>query len=167
MIRFWPWLFIAIPLIELYLIIKVGGIIGAFWTVALVVLTAVIGVNLLRIQGFSTLQRAQLNMAQGQLPAMEMLEGVFLAIAGVLLLTPGFLTDAIGFLCLIPASRRAMIRWLLSSPNIHIGGFGPGGFDPGGPGAGGSPFSRPGYTPPPRDRAVDGKTIEGEYTRKD
>lgn len=166
MIRFWPWLFIAIPLIELYLIIKVGGIIGAFWTVALVVLTAVIGVNLLRIQGFSTLQRAQRNMAQGQLPAMEMLEGVFLAIAGVLLLTPGFLTDTIGFLCLIPATRRAMIRWLLSSPNIHIGGFGPGGFDSGGPGAGGSPFTRPGYTPP-GDRAVDGKTIEGEYTRKD
>ncbi len=158
MIRLWPWLFIGIPLIELYLIIKVGGIIGAFWTVVLVVLTAVIGVSLLRMQGFRTLQRAQLNMAQGQLPAMEMLEGMFLAIAGVLLLTPGFLTDSIGFLFLMPATRQAIIRWLLRRPGVSIntaGGFG----------AGDGGFTAP------RDRqpgeARGGRTLEGEYTRKD
>ena len=74
MFRFWPLLFIIVPLVELYLIIKIGAIIGALWTVILVVLTAVIGVNLLRYQGFSTLRRAQMNMAQGQMPAMEMFQ---------------------------------------------------------------------------------------------
>ena len=149
MIRLWPWLFIAIPLVELYLIIKVGGLIGAFWTVVLVVLTAVIGVNLLRLQGFSTLQRARHSMLQGQLPAMEMLEGMLLAIAGVLLLTPGFVTDTLGFLCLLPGFRQALIRRLLASPNVHFGGP-----------AGGAPF---------RDatRPAAGDTIEGEFTRKD
>ena len=107
-------LFIIVPLIELYFIIKVGGAIGAFWTVLLVIMTAVIGVNLLRVQGMSTLMRAQRNMAQGQVPAMEMMEGIALAVAGVLLITPGFITDSIGFLCLIPASRRAIIRFLMA-----------------------------------------------------
>ena len=79
MIRSWPLLFIVIPLVELYVIITVGGMIGAFWTVILVLLTAVIGVNLLRMQGMSTLMRAQQNMAQGSIPAMEMMEGIALA----------------------------------------------------------------------------------------
>ena len=86
MIRSWPLLFIVIPLVELYVIITVGGMIGAFWTVILVLLTAVIGVNLLRMQGMSTLMRAQQNMAQGSIPAMEMMEGIALAVAGVLLI---------------------------------------------------------------------------------
>lgn len=162
MIRYWPWLFIAIPLIELYLIIKVGGIIGAFWTVILVVLTAMIGVSLLRIQGFSTLQRAQRNMAQGQMPAMEMLEGVFLAIAGVLLLTPGFLTDTIGFLFLLPASRQAIIRWILSNSRIHMSGFG-------GPygGARGDPHQDGNTWEGESHRHHEGRTIEGDFERKD
>ena len=109
-----PLLFIAIPLIELYFIIVVGEAIGAFWTVMLVILTAVIGVSLLRIQGMSTLMRAQRNMSQGQIPAMEMMEGIALAVAGVLLITPGFITDAIGMLCLIPASRQAIIRYIMT-----------------------------------------------------
>lgn len=155
MMRHWPWLFIGIPLLELYLIIKVGGIIGAFWTVVLVVLTAVIGVSLLRLQGFRTLQRAQRNLAQGQLPAMEMLEGLFLAIAGVLLLTPGFLTDSIGFLFLMPASRQAIIRWLLRQPGVSFGG-----------GFGGSGFAPHGRDAPPEPPG-GGRTLEGEYTRKD
>lgn len=121
MIRMWPLLFIVIPLVELYFIIVVGEMIGAFWTVLLVLLTAVIGVNLLRIQGMSTLGRAQQNLARGQIPAMEMMEGVVLAVAGVLLITPGFLTDTIGFLCLIPASRQAIIKFLMSRATVHTG----------------------------------------------
>jgi len=76
MIRNWPILFIIIPLVELYVIIAVGEEIGAFWTVILVLLTAVIGVNLLRVQGMSTLARAQKSMAQGAVPAMEMMEEI-------------------------------------------------------------------------------------------
>ena len=114
MIRNWPILFIVVPLVELYFIIVVGEMIGALWTIILVLMTAVIGVNLLRVQGMNTLTRAQHNMAQGQIPAMEMMEGVALAVAGVLLITPGFITDSIGFLCLIPASRQAIIRFLMA-----------------------------------------------------
>ena len=123
MLRIWPFLFIVIPLVELYLIIKVGGVIGALWTVLLVVLTAVIGVSLLRIQGFNTLNRARMNMEAGTLPAMEMMEGMVLAVGGALLITPGFLTDTLGFLCLIPATRRAMIRYLMQRSRIHGQGF--------------------------------------------
>ncbi len=123
MLRIWPILFIVIPLVELYLIIKVGGVIGALWTVLLVVLTAIIGVSLLRIQGFNTLNRARLNMEAGTLPAMEMMEGMVLAVGGALLITPGFLTDALGFLCLIPATRRAMIRYFVQRSSLHGQGF--------------------------------------------
>ena len=113
MLRFWPVLFFVVPLVEVYFLIKVGSVIGAGWTIFLVVLTAVIGVNLLRHQGFSTLMRAHRVMDQGQIPAMEMLEGIVLAVGGALLITPGFFTDALGFFCLIPYTRREFIRRLL------------------------------------------------------
>ncbi len=162
MLRNWPLLFIIIPLVELYVIIAVGEHIGAFWTVILVLLTAFIGVNLLRIQGMSTLMRAQQNMAQGQIPAMEMMEGIALAIAGVLLITPGFITDSIGFLCLIPASRRAIIRYMMTRSTVQTG-F-----------SGSSVEFRSGqqYQQPPSDsvsavKKKPGRTIEGEYRRED
>lgn len=113
MLRFWPVLFFVVPLVEVYFLIKVGSVIGAGWTIFLVVLTAVIGVNLLRQQGLSTLMRAHHVMDQGQIPAMEMLEGIVLAVGGALLITPGFFTDVVGFMCLIPYTRRAFIRRLL------------------------------------------------------
>ncbi len=106
-------LFLLIPIIEIYFLIQVGDIIGAGWTVFLVVATAVIGAALLRQQGLSTLQRAQLSMAQGELPALAMLEGVMLLISGAMLLTPGFVTDILGFLLLIPPLRQALIKQML------------------------------------------------------
>ena len=106
-------LFLTVPLIEIYLLIKVGSIIGALPTVVLVVLTAVIGAALLRMQGFMTMQRVRQSMARGEIPALEMLEGVVLLISGALLLTPGFFTDTIGFLGLIPPLRRGLILWLI------------------------------------------------------
>jgi UPF0716 protein FxsA len=102
-------LFLTIPLVEIYLLIKVGGVIGAPMTIFLVVFTAVLGAWLLRIQGFSTLRRIQQTVNQGGLPAVELLEGAVLLVAGALLLTPGFFTDAIGFACLMPPLRRAFI----------------------------------------------------------
>lgn len=157
-------LFIAIPLIELYLIIKVGGLIGALMTVFLVVATAIVGVTLLRIQGFSTIQRAQLNMAQGQVPAMEMLEGMALAVAGIFLLTPGFLTDSIGFLLLIPFTRQALIRKLLANSTLHTTGFTNG---PGGPSGWSGSSHDGGNTWEGESSRHSGRTIEGDFERKD
>ncbi len=103
-------LFLIVPLLEIYILIKAGSVIGALPTVALVVFTAVLGAFLLRLQGLSTMNRMRNNMMQGKLPAMEILEGAALLVAGGLLLTPGFFTDAIGFLLLVPPFRR---YWLL------------------------------------------------------
>ena len=107
-------MFLVVPIFEIYLLIQVGQEIGAGWTILLVVLTAVIGVWLLRIQGLSTLMRAQNKMNAGELPASEMLEGMGLVVAGALLLTPGFFTDAIGFLLLFPPSRIWLVRHMAS-----------------------------------------------------
>jgi UPF0716 protein FxsA len=103
-------IFLVVPIIEIYLLIQVGQVIGAGWTIFLVVLTAVIGVWLLRIQGLSTLTRAQQKLQNNELPAREMLEGMGLVVAGALLLTPGFFTDTVGFLLLFPPTRI----WLVS-----------------------------------------------------
>jgi len=140
-------LFLVIPLAEIYLLIKVGGIVGAGPTVFLVVFTAVLGAWLLRIQGFSTLERVRSTMNQGGIPALEMMEGAVLLVSGALLLTPGFFTDTIGFLCLIPALRRAMIRWVLGRFLMPPGFGGPG-----------SESGNSSHGP---------TTLEGEYRRED
>jgi len=145
MLRFWPVLFLVIPITEVYLLIEVGGMIGAGWTILLIVLTAIIGVNLLRHQGISTLMRANQAMSQGQIPAMEMMEGIFLAVGGALLITPGFFTDAIGFICLLPFTRRIIIRTLLLKSNVKTS-----------------------YTVQQETRGHDdSRTIEGEFHRDD
>lgn len=106
-------LFILVPLLEMYLLIKVGGVIGAMPAILLVIFAAVLGVALLRAQGIATLQRVQQSLARGEVPALEMLEGAVLFVGAVLLLTPGFLTDAIGLLCLVPRFRRYAVTRLL------------------------------------------------------
>ena len=103
--------------------IQVGGIIGAWPTVFLMVFTAVLGAFLLRLQGLMTLNKVQTSMARGELPTMAMLEGVVLILCGALLLTPGFFTDAIGFLGLVPPLRQVMIRGLLARGMVNaVGG---------------------------------------------
>lgn len=105
--------FITVPLLEIFLFIQVGERIGAWPTVGLVVLTAILGVALLQMQGLETWSRAQMSLLQGSLPAQELLEGAVLLVSGALLLTPGFFTDAIGFLGLLPWTRQwAIRRWL-------------------------------------------------------
>jgi len=108
-------IFIGIPLVEIYLLIEVGSAIGALATIFAVVFTAVLGVTLIRIQGFSTIQKAQKSMAEGKAPAMEMFEGMLLLLAAICLLMPGFFTDSIGFLLLVPPFRRLLGAWLISS----------------------------------------------------
>ncbi|WP_198262494.1 FxsA family protein [sulfur-oxidizing endosymbiont of Gigantopelta aegis] len=108
-------IFIGVPLAEIYLLIEVGGAIGAIPTVLAVVFTAVLGVTLIRIQGFSTLQKAQTSMSQGVLPATEMLEGLMLLFAALCLLIPGFFTDGVGFLLLVPPLRALIASYFVSS----------------------------------------------------
>ena len=107
--------FIALPILEMYVLIKVGGNLGALNTVLLVLLTALIGVALLRVQGFRTLMNAKNKLGMAQLPAEEIITGIFLAIGGALLLTPGFITDIFGFLCLVPFTRRILLKWFLNN----------------------------------------------------
>ena len=107
-------LFITVPLLEIYLLIQVGSVIGAPLTIVLVVVTAVVGASLVRSQGLSTLQRVQTTLAHDELPAGPLLEGALILLAGALLLTPGFITDAVGFACLLPPSRQLMVRLALS-----------------------------------------------------
>ena len=108
MFRIFLILFITIPLVEIAILIKIGKIIGAGYTIALVIGTAFLGVSLLRIQGISTLAKVQANVNRGQLPATELIEGLILLISGVLLLTPGFFTDMLGFLMLVPILRQRL-----------------------------------------------------------
>ncbi len=109
-------LFLIIPLIEVAILVQVGGIIGFWSTLGLVVLTAVIGAQLLKSQGRALLMAAQGRLEQGQLPISELAQCLLVAVGGALLLTPGFATDAFGFACLIPGTRAAMgaavRRWL-------------------------------------------------------
>ena len=109
----WFLIFFLTPLIEIYVLISVGGWVGIWPTIAMVILTAVIGVYLLRQQGLSTLTRGMTRIQQGQLPAREMAEGLFLAVAGALLLTPGFVTDALGFVLLTPVLRYQLVDQVL------------------------------------------------------
>lgn len=106
LLRIFLLLFIVLPILELAVLIKVGGMIGVLNTVGLVFITAIIGAALLRQQGLSTLMKAQQRLNSGELPAQEVAEGLILAVGGALLLTPGFVTDAMGVLCLLPGTRH-------------------------------------------------------------
>lgn len=150
-------LFIGIPLIEIYLFIQVGGAIGVWSTIGLVVLTAFIGTALLRQQGLATLVRAQAQLDQQQLPVRELFDGVCLLVSGLLLLTPGFLTDALGFALLIPPLRAFLGRgvWaaLARSRNVHFSVYGAGNAQ----GGGGQQGRGPDHGPAP-----GGPVLEGE-----
>jgi len=106
-------LFVIVTLLEIYVLVSVGESIGGFSTILLVIITALIGSTLLKQQGWSTMAKAQNAMANGQTPAFEMMEGVVILISGVLLLTPGFITDAVGLLGLMPWSRAYFIDHIL------------------------------------------------------
>lgn len=106
--------FITVPILEMIILIEVGGVIGALPTVGLVVLTATLGIWLLRLEGLATLARVQEKMSRGEIPETELLEGIMLLVGGALLLTPGFVTDAIGFACILPGLRRPIARWILN-----------------------------------------------------
>ena len=103
-------LFVAVPTIELVLLIELGGRIGLLPTIAIIFLTGIVGATLARWQGLSVLRQMQTQMASGQLPASAMFDAVIILLAGALLLTPGFLTDIVGFACLVPGVRSVFKR---------------------------------------------------------
>jgi len=105
-------LVILIPLLELYILIKIGGYLGAFQTITLVILTAILGSVLARFEGLRTLQQIRQSLSQGIVPAEEMLDGVLIFIGGILLITPGVLTDLFALVLLIPYTRTIFKRWL-------------------------------------------------------
>jgi UPF0716 protein FxsA len=120
-------LFAVIPVAEIYVLVSVGGAIGVLPTVALVLLTALAGAHLARLQGLAVMMRIRENLAQGFMPAEELLDGLLIFLAGMTLLTPGFLTDIMGLLILLPATRNIFKRWLRKkfdewrqNPNVHI-----------------------------------------------
>lgn len=103
--------FVAIPVIEIGLFVQVGGWLGLWPTLAIVILTAFIGSNLLRQQGLATLPRLQGSVSKGENPMDPIAHAAMILVSGVLLLTPGFFTDGVGFALLLPPVRKAVIRW--------------------------------------------------------
>lgn len=133
-------IFIAVPIIEIAIFIQVGGLIGLWPTIAIVLGTALAGATLIRIQGFQTWRRAEEAMKRGEPPLAEMFDGVFLLVAALLMVTPGLFTDCIGIALLIPPLRREIGRRvaarLARSANVqfHMAGMGPGAKPQAGPG---------------------------------
>ncbi len=104
--------FTIVPIIEIYLLIEIGSMFGALTAVTLVILTGFFGAFLARMQGLQTLYRMQESLREGRMPSGELLDTLLIVIAGLVLLTPGFLTDSAGFLLLIPATRNSIKYWL-------------------------------------------------------
>jgi len=119
-LRYLLLLFIAVPVVEMWLLIEVGSAIGAWPTIGLVLLTAVVGVSLLRREGLKTLIRGNRRLEQGELPAREMLDGLVIAVSGAMFLTPGFVTDFVGLIGLLPFTRSLLVSRLLASGNLEI-----------------------------------------------
>lgn len=120
-------LFTIVPVVELALLIKIGSIIGTLNTITIVILTAIVGAYMVKLEGLGVMYRIQQNMHEGVFPAEELINGMMILVAGALLLTPGFFTDALGFLIVFPVSRnfikriaRRYIEKKMSLGEIHI-----------------------------------------------
>ena len=108
---------IGIPLVEIYLLIKVGGIIGAFNTIFLIFFTAIMGVYFARLEGLNAVRSGFSQLVKNELPIYEIISGAALAFAALLLIIPGFLTDLVGFLLIVPVTRKFFIRSISSKFN--------------------------------------------------
>ena len=166
-------LFVLVPVIEIALFIRIGGAIGLFPTLAVVIATAALGTWMLRREGLATLAAARARLDAGELPASQLLEGMLLIVGGAMLLTPGFMTDVAGFLCLLPPTRRVLAARLAAGalgrvgvgrgPVAPGGASAPGGVDGvvGDAGAPGVGTGRAGAS------ARRGDVIDGDYERVD
>ena len=111
-------LFIGVPALEVFLMIKIGGKIGALNTVSLILLTAIIGIYFAKIEGIKTMRSGVMNLYQNKIPIYEIISGASIAIAALLLIIPGFFTDTIGFLLLMPFTRKILISFFLKKGKI-------------------------------------------------
>lgn len=175
-------LFVAMPIVEIAVLLRIGSALGWLPTLAIVILTAILGTAMLRQQGLATLNIAKQRMSSGEMPAQQMLEGVILMIGGVLLLTPGFVTDAFGFACLVPFSRRWLAAKIAARSVIGFGGVGgvnigsTSGIPPGSAHSGNQtgaanssyhPSGNPQGRPTGADRKSSGDVIDGDFHRVD
>ncbi len=149
-------LFAMMPIIEIAILVQVGGMIGGWNTVGLVIVTAFVGAFLVKREGLQTLQTAQSKMQQNMIPGRELVEGMMLVVAGILLVTPGFITDILGFLLVLPGSRHYFASHLSKHLQMRVV-------------TSAGTYSQPGagaqYTDT-RQRNNDGEVIEGEYADK-
>jgi UPF0716 protein FxsA len=162
-------LFIIIPIIEISVLMQVGELLGMWPTIGIVILSAWVGAKYVRQQGIATLQLVQTKMAQGEMPSSEIVTGLMLLVAGVLLVTPGFVTDILGLSLLVPKFREVIAASV--QKNIHINAHAAGnqagsGFHTG------NTYENEGFseTTSPENKAIhhhQSETIEGEYTRKE
>ncbi len=106
-------LFIGIPAVEIFLLIKIGGKIGALSTISLIFLTAIIGIYFAKLEGIKTIRSGAINLYQNKVPIYEIISGASIAVAALLLIIPGFFTDTVGFLLLIPYTRRILVNSLV------------------------------------------------------
>lgn len=145
--------FTSVSLLEIFVLVKVGGFLGAWPTVMLVIITALIGSALVRSQGIQLVQQLQQRLAQGEMPGVQLIEGVMLLMTGVLLVTPGFVTDFCGLLLLQPKIRGFIAKSILAHVKLQ-------------PNATMSSFESHSSSSFNRSR-VDEDVIEGEFERKD
>lgn len=146
-------LFVVLPIAEIMLLINVSASIGGWNTFLIVIITAAFGAYFVRQQGFSLIQQIQTKLSTGNTPSTEMAEAMLLLVAGVLLITPGFITDVLGFLFTLPFSRAPIANFIMSKVSLKQ--------------AGNVHFTHTGFNQQrPTDQFDDGDTIEGEFTDK-
>ncbi len=156
-------IFLFVPILEIYLLIEVGSQVGAFYTVLLVVGTALLGAALIRYQGLQTMKKIKDITSRGELPAVAMVEGLLLLIAGALLLTPGFFTDALGFLIVIPILRQQLAKNIIRAGLFRaMGGTSGGQFYSGSNESGSVPNSKQAS-----QSSGQHSTLEGEFKVED
>ncbi|QUN05444.1 FxsA family protein [Shewanella yunxiaonensis] len=141
---------IFLPMVELSVLMQVGDVLGTLNTVALVILTAVVGISLVKSQGLNTLMAVQRKLAQGEAPGEEIVEGMLLGLAGILLVVPGFVTDFVGVIFLTPICRKVIAKFMYKHMKMRVVMS---------PYNGRAPFNR--QQPPKKDDVID-----GEYEHK-
>lgn len=150
-----PVLFIVIPFTELMILLEVGAALGVWPTLGIIILTAMIGYHLFRHQGLKTWRQVEAQLAQGEMPAQSVLEGVVILLAGALMITPGLITDTIGLFCLLPFTRKLVLtvikKRFKSRMSVHSAHF--------------NYHHQKDYTS--AESRDDGRTFDGEYTDLD
>jgi UPF0716 protein FxsA len=146
-------LFLLFPLLELAVMIKIGSSIGVGWTLILLILSTLTGIGMLRIAGFTTLWRARMRIAMGEVPEKEIMQGLTMAVSGSLFVLPGFISDVLALLVLLPVTRKMLIGSVMARINVRSGGH--------------TYQHKPGDFHQDRQRSEGPRVIEGEYERRD